>query len=123
MNFILIHGSIILHNFCIYYLTGLLNVISIFVSFEVFLMKISCVSCDSMFYIDVSHMKTIGSLVRCPKCHFIFMVNRLNFAEKPVAEDTNIDQLILADLYETKHNIKPNNHLMKSLRNRIFGWL
>ena len=85
-------------------------------------MKISCVSCDSMFYIDVSHMKTTGSLVRCSKCHFIFMVNRLNFAEQPLAEDTNIDQLILADLYETTYNHKPNNHMLKSLRNRIIRW-
>ena len=85
-------------------------------------MKISCVSRGSMFHLDDSHMKTTGSLVRCSKCHFIFMVNRLGFAEKPIAEDTNIDQSILADLYNTRHDLKPNSQSMKSMMNRMIMW-
>ncbi len=85
-------------------------------------MKISCVSCGSMFHLDDSHIKTTGSLVRCLQCHFIFMVNRLGFAEKPIAEDTNIDQSILADLYNTRHDLKPNSQSMKSMMNRMIMW-
>jgi hypothetical protein len=34
------------------------------------------------------------------------MVHRPSFAEEPIAEDTNIDQSILTDLYKTKHEIE-----------------
>jgi hypothetical protein len=34
------------------------------------------------------------------------MVHRPSFAEEPIAEDTNINQSILTDLYKTKHEIE-----------------
>jgi hypothetical protein len=51
------------------------------------------------------------------------MANRLGFAGEPIAEDTNVDQSILADLYNTRHNLKPNSHSMKSLINRMLDGL
>jgi hypothetical protein len=76
-----------------------------------------------MLDLNDSHAKTTGSLLRCSNCDFIFMVNRLGFAEEPIAEDTNVDQSILADLYNTRHNVKPNCHSMKSLINRMLDGL
>ena len=86
-------------------------------------MKISCVSCGMMLDLNVRDVKTIGSLVRCSNCDFIFMANRLSFAKEPIAEDTNVDQSILADLYNTRHNIKPSSNSMKSLFNRMLDGL
>lgn len=34
------------------------------------------------------------------------MVHRPSFAEEPIAEDTNINQSILVDLYKTKHEFE-----------------
>jgi hypothetical protein len=50
------------------------------------------------------------------------MVVRLGFAEKTLAEDTNIDQSILADLYNTRHDLKPNSQSMKSMMDRMIMW-
>ena len=86
-------------------------------------MKISCVSCGMMLHLNDSHGKTPGSLVRCSNCDFIFMANRRGFGGEPIAEDTNVDQSILADLYNTRHNLKPNSHSMKSLINRMLDGL
>ena len=86
-------------------------------------MKISCVSCGIILDLNDSHVKTRGSLVKCSNCDFIFMANRLGFAGEPIAEDTNVDQSILADLYNTRHNLKPNSHSMKSLINRMLDGL
>ena len=69
-------------------------------------MKPMCVSCGSIFYLNDSRVISIGSLVRCSICHFIFMVHRPSFAEEPIVEDTNIDQSILEDLYSIGPDIK-----------------
>lgn len=82
-------------------------------------MKISCVSCGIMLHLNDSNVKTTGSLVRCSNCDFIFMINRLSFDEKPIAEDTKIDQSILVDLYNKRHNIKSNSLSMRSFINRM----
>ena len=37
-------------------------------------MKITCVSCDSMFRLANIYVKAVGSTVRCSKCHEIFKV-------------------------------------------------
>jgi len=37
-------------------------------------MKIPCVSCQSLFRLDRNLVKPTGSLVRCSKCKYIFMV-------------------------------------------------
>jgi len=66
-------------------------------------MKITCISCGSMFYLDNSHVKFTGSLVRCSKCDFIFMVHQPGFTEEMIVEDTNIDQSILEDLFSMEH--------------------
>jgi len=65
-------------------------------------MRISCVSCRFMCKFDNNLAKPSGSLVRCPECHFIFMVQRPSFAEQTIAKDTNIDQSILDDLYRIR---------------------
>ena len=65
-------------------------------------MQISCVSCQSTCELDNNLVKPTGSLVRCPECDFIFMVQRPSFAEESIAKDTNIDQSILNDLYSIR---------------------
>ncbi len=69
-------------------------------------MKIPCVSCHFMCKLDDSLVKPTGSLVRCSECHFIFMVHRSSFAEEPIAQDTNIDQSILNDLYSIRPELQ-----------------
>ena len=69
-------------------------------------MKVTCVSCGSIIYLDRNRVKSIGSLVKCSICDFICMVHRPSFAEEPVVEDTNIDQSILSDLYRPKQGFK-----------------
>ena len=69
-------------------------------------MKVLCVSCGSIIYLDRNHIKSIGSLVKCSICNFICMVHRPSFAEEPMVEDTNIDQSILSDLYTGKQRFK-----------------
>ena len=66
-------------------------------------MKISCISCQSSFHLDYSIVKPTGSLVKCPKCEFIFIVHPPDYDEQPVTEDTNIDQSILSDLFKMQH--------------------
>ena len=62
-------------------------------------MEISCVSCQFLCELENIFIKATGRLIRCPECDFIFMVHRPSFAEEPIAQDTNIDQSILNDLY------------------------
>lgn len=69
-------------------------------------MEIRCVSCRFRCKLDNNIVNPTGSLVRCPECHFIFMVHRPGFAEEPIVQDTNIDQSILNDLY----SIRPELH-------------
>lgn len=65
-------------------------------------MNIPCVSCQLMCELENNLVNPTGSLVRCPECHFIFMVHRPSFAEEPIAQDINIDQSILNDLYSIR---------------------
>ena len=52
-----------------------------------------------MFRLDNSLINPTGSLVRCSKCRFIFIVHPQEFNEQPKTQDTNIDQSILDDLF------------------------
>ena len=65
-------------------------------------MKIPCVLCQFICELDSTLVKPTGSLVRCPECDFIFMVQRPSIIEEPIAKDTNIDQSILNDLYSIR---------------------
>jgi len=65
-------------------------------------MKIPCVSCQSLFRLDRNLVKPTGSLVRCSKCNYIFMVCPPTFNEEPILRDTNIDQSILFDLFKVE---------------------
>ena len=69
-------------------------------------MKIACVSCQFKCKLDNNLVNPTGSLVRCPECHFIFMVHRQGFAEEPIVQDTNIDQSILNDLYSIRPELQ-----------------
>ena len=69
-------------------------------------MNIPCVSCHFMCKLDNNLLNPTGSLVRCPECHFIFMVHRPGFAEEPIIQDTNIDQSILNDLYSIRPELQ-----------------
>ena len=67
-------------------------------------MKIPCVSCQSLFRLDSNLVKPTGSLVRCSKCKYIFMVYPQSFNDEPNIRDTNIDQSILFDLFKVEQN-------------------
>ena len=69
-------------------------------------MKIPCVSCQSLFRLDSSLVKATGSLVRCSKCKYIFMVYSPAFNEDPITSDTNIDQSILCDLFKVEQKAR-----------------
>ena len=73
-------------------------------------MKIPCISCNSMFRLDSSIIQPTGSLVRCSKCRFIFIVHPQEFNEQPIIRDTNIDQSILDDLFNIEHS--PRSQLL-----------
>ena len=53
-------------------------------------MKIPCVSCQSLFRLDSSLVKSTGSLVRCTKCKYIFMVYPPTPNEEPIVKDTTL---------------------------------
>ena len=69
-------------------------------------MRIPCVSCQTSFKLDSSLVKSTGSLVRCSKCKYIFMVYSPAFDEDPVTRDTNIDQSILFDLFKVEQKAR-----------------
>jgi hypothetical protein len=69
-------------------------------------METPCVSCQFMCKLDNNLVNPTGSLVRCPECHFIFMVHRPGFAEAVIVQDTNIDQSILSDLYSIRPELQ-----------------
>jgi len=56
-----------------------------------------------LFRLDSCFIKPTGSLVRCSKCRFIFIVHSQEFNEQPKSQGTNIDQSILDDLYSMEH--------------------
>ena len=72
-------------------------------------MKIPCVNCNSIFRLDSSRINPTGSLVRCTKCRFIFIVHPQEFNEQPRTQNTNIDQSILDDLFNMEY--KPRTRL------------
>jgi hypothetical protein len=59
-----------------------------------------------MFRLDSHIIKPTGSLVRCSKCRFIFIVQAQDFNDQPKTQDTNIDQSILDDLYSMEHAVR-----------------
>jgi predicted Zn finger-like uncharacterized protein len=65
-------------------------------------MQIPCISCQSRFRLDSRLVKATGSLVRCSKCEYIFMVYPPAFYDEPVVKDTNIDQSILDELLKVE---------------------
>jgi predicted Zn finger-like uncharacterized protein len=77
-------------------------------------MKIPCVSCQSLFRLDSSLVKSTGSLVRCSKCKYIFMVYPPTLNEEPIVKDTNIDQSILFDLFNLERKSRANGILDKT---------
>ena len=65
-------------------------------------MQIPCVSCQSLFRFNSDLVKPTGSLVKCSKCKYIFMVYPPTFNDEPILQDTNIDQSILFDLFKVE---------------------
>ncbi len=63
-------------------------------------MKSNCVACHAEFRIDPDRINVNGSMVRCLKCGYIFMVYPPDFYGSPVIQDTNIEQAILDELLE-----------------------
>ena len=66
-------------------------------------MKITCVACEQRFPLDRNSINTMGSLVRCAECHFIFIVFLQDDFEQTVVQDTNIDQSILNALFRMEN--------------------
>lgn|GEM_PF-1489755 len=69
-------------------------------------MQIPCISCQSRFRLDSSLIKATGSLVRCTKCQYIFMVFPPSVENEPVVRDTNIAQSVLFDLFKVDQTAK-----------------
>ena len=66
-------------------------------------MKITCVACEQRFALDRNSINTMGSLVKCAECHFIFIVFPQDDFEQTVVQDTNIDQSILNALFRMEN--------------------
>ena len=66
-------------------------------------MKIPCISCHHKFHLENSIVKPTGTLVKCSKCDFIFIVHPSDYDGNPTIQDTNIDQSILLDLFNMQH--------------------
>ena len=77
-------------------------------------MKIPCVSCQSLFRLDRNLVKPTGSLVRCSKCKYIFMVCPQTLKSEPIIQDTNIDQSILFDLFKVEQKCRATQVLDKN---------
>ena len=86
-------------------------------------MKITCISCNSIFRLEGSHINPTGSLVRCSRCRFIFIVHPQEFYEQPKTQDTNIDQSILDDLYCMEHAVSSDLpfHVINEEWNNFFA--
>ena len=63
-------------------------------------MQISCISCQYQFRLDNSLVEVTGSLIKCSKCEYIFMVYPPAYADEAVLKDTKIVQSILEELFE-----------------------
>jgi len=74
-------------------------------------MQIPCISCQSRFCLDSNLVKATGSLVRCSKCGYIFIVYPPATAAEPVLKETNIDQSILFDLFKLERKSRANGIL------------
>ena len=66
-------------------------------------MKITCISCQHLFNLDSDHVYEMGSLVRCTRCGFIFIVFAQDDFDQTMVQDTNIDQSILGALFQMEH--------------------
>ena len=66
-------------------------------------MKIRCLACRASFELEADRLNKYGSMVRCLKCSYIFMVYPPDYCGSPVTQDTNIDQSILNDLLKMQH--------------------
>ena len=66
-------------------------------------MKARCVACHAEFRLDPDQIGVNGSMVRCSKCRYIFMVYPPDFYGSPVIQDTNIEQTILDELLEMQN--------------------
>lgn len=77
-------------------------------------MKVSCVSCQSLFSLYSNLVKTTGSLVRCSNCGYIFMVYRPTLNEEPIVKDTNMDQSILFKLFKVERTNRAREILTQS---------
>ena len=67
-------------------------------------MKIRCVACQILFQLETDLININGSMVKCLKCSYIFMVYPPDYCGSPVTEDTNIDQSILEDLLSMQND-------------------
>lgn len=67
-------------------------------------LKIRCVACQTPLVLESDQINVNGSMVRCLMCSYIFMVFPPDCYGKPVTQDTNIDQSILADIFEMQND-------------------
>ena len=81
---------------------------------EVGTMQIPCISCQSLFHLDSNLVQSTGSLVRCSKCEYIFIVYPPAFDNKPVVKGTDIEQSILYDLFKVEHTAKDKRVIPES---------
>ena len=65
-------------------------------------MQIPCVACQSIFFLDNSHVEASGTLVRCSKCKHIFRVYPPASNDIPDVKVTNINLSLLDKLFEVE---------------------
>ena len=68
-------------------------------------MKSNCVACQAEFQLDPDQINVNGSMVRCLKCRYIFMVYPPDYYGSPVVQDTNIEQAILDELLKMQEEL------------------
>lgn len=73
-------------------------------------MIIPCVSCHRIFRVDDSIIKPTGSMVRCSKCHHIFIVYQTGDHSEPELSDRRISnaQKNASNESSAIHNIPSN---------------
>ena len=69
-------------------------------------MKSNCVACQAEFRLDPDRINVNGSMVRCLKCSYIFMVYPPDYYGSPVVQDTNIEQAILDELLKMQEELQ-----------------
>ena len=68
-------------------------------------MMIPCVSCQSMFRLDDIYVKSVGSKVRCSKCHEIFKIFPPHNNSQTCTKNSNSISNVPVVIPKVKHSL------------------